>query len=83
MYNNWNEHTSGYEYLAYINEWMDGELFATICKDAMEGDEDSEEVIEKIQNFMENVHFHLENKSPQKRINLELNSLKTYIELFV
>lgn len=83
LYNEWKDNPTGYHSMEYINSWLDGDTFASICRDAENGDEDSEEVLDDIHNRMENVFFHINNKSHQKRIDYELYALKSYLESWV
>lgn len=82
LYNGWKDEPTGYHNMQYINSWLDSDTFASICQDAEKGDPDSEEALDTIQFKMENVFFHINNKSHQQRIDLELHSLKSYLESY-
>ena len=82
LYNGWKDEPTGYHSMEYINNWLDGETFETICHDAENGDKDSEDALDTIHYRMENVFFHINNKSPRQRIDLELYSLKSYLESY-
>ena len=81
--NNWKDDPYGMDDLDYINAWLDSDLFTEVCKDAENGDEDSEEVLDTIQFMMENLQFHLDNNTHRKRIDVELHNIKQYMKEWV
>lgn len=80
---NMNKHEpTGYNNMNYINNWLDSSTFAIICRDAEDGDSDSEEALDIIYDRMDNIFFHINNKSHQQKIDLELSKLKLYLESY-
>ena len=82
LHKEWKDEPTGYHDMEYINNWLDSETFNTIRHDAENGDLDSREAIDIIYDRMDNIFFHINNKSHRQKIDMELHKLKSYLESY-
>jgi len=65
-----------------INKWFASEAWSQICIDADAGDDDSIELMDEISEDLNNLVFHLQNKSGDNRISYELEKFQSLIDDF-
>ena len=65
-----------------INIWFESDAWDTICKDADKGCEDSQEFMEVVLEYLNNLIFHMNNESGEKRVRLEIEKFQELLHDF-
>ncbi len=73
-----NEYTA----LDIIDKWFSSDEWKGICKDANDGDEDSQELMEHVNELLGSLCFHLNNQSGPDRIRYEMRPFVDLCEDF-
>ena len=84
MYGGWEDQPiDNNEHISLLDNWFQSKAWKSICKDAYNGDRDSEAFMEDISNHLCNLIFHMEHDSPKSRVDYELNLFHEKVKDFM
>lgn len=65
-----------------INIWFESDAWDTICRDADDGCEDSQEFMEVVLEYLDNLIFHMNNESGESRVRIEIEKFQELLHDF-
>lgn len=65
-----------------LDRWFNSNVWRTICDEAEQDDPDSLELMEQVNEQLQSLIFHINNKSGQPRIEYEISYFANLCEMF-
>ena len=83
LHGEWKDQPIDDDRIGLLDSWFQSQAWRNICRDADNGDKDSEELMVAISEHLCNLIFHLDNDSPESRVNYELQLFHDAIKDFL
>ena len=81
LFGDWEDSVGGEE-IKILDEWFQGDVWKNVVVWAERGDHDSLELMESVNILLGSLVFHLQNESPESRINYEIDQFRQLIDTY-
>lgn len=67
----------------FLDQFIESDVYKTICKDADRGDADSVELIDEIALHLDSIMWHIERGTEKARVDYDLHSFRNFVADFL